>query len=85
MKSNVIFFLILLLFGVTVNAQVMLKKNEMSLKEALIAIAKDEQLKLVDSLDEKTSRQPLTQVLSGEGQVLLAKLSDVLWILTGIF
>ncbi|EKN4037911.1 secretin N-terminal domain-containing protein [Yersinia enterocolitica] len=77
MKSNVIFFLILLLFGVTVNAQVMLKKNEMSLKEALIAIAKDEQLKLVDSLDEKTSRQPLTQVLSGEGQVLLAKLSDV--------
>ncbi|KOY62973.1 secretin N-terminal domain-containing protein [Photorhabdus heterorhabditis] len=77
MKSKVVFFFLLCLIGTTANAQVMLKKDEMNLKEALIAIAKDEQLKLVDGLDDKTSRQPLTQVLRGEGTELLAKLSDV--------
>ncbi|MBF4427774.1 secretin, partial [Vibrio anguillarum] len=58
-------------------ASVLIKQQDIDLKGALSAIAKDMQVKLVNDLDDKTQRQILTQTLSGEGPELLRRLSDV--------
>lgn len=69
--------LVLCCLTFTVQADVMIKQQDMNLIEALDAIAKDMQLKLVSNLDTQTQNQPMTQTLSGPGPVLLGKLSKV--------
>ncbi|HDI3167981.1 TPA: secretin, partial [Vibrio cholerae] len=69
--------LVLCCLTFTVQADVMIKQQDMNLIEALDAIAKDMQLKLVSNLDMQTQNQPMTQTLSGPGPVLLGKLSKV--------
>ncbi|MGT0149061.1 hypothetical protein ACT691_02255 [Vibrio metschnikovii] len=51
----------------------MIKQEDIDLKGALSAIAKDMQVKLVNDLDDQTQRHTLTQTLSGEGSVLLKR------------
>ncbi|CAB1261483.1 secretin [Vibrio cholerae] len=58
-------------------ASVLIKQQDIDLKGALSAIAKDMQVKLINDLDDKIQRQVLTQTLSGEGPELLRQLSDV--------
>lgn len=58
-------------------ASVIIKQQDIDLKGALSAIAKDMQVKLVNDLDDKTQRHILTQTLSGEGPEILSQLSDV--------
>lgn len=73
--SRILFALCCLTFGT--QAEVFIKQQDMDLKQALDAIAKDMQLKLASEIDSKTSSQAITQTLSGSGPVLLAKLSNV--------
>ncbi|EJU9689733.1 secretin N-terminal domain-containing protein [Vibrio cholerae] len=73
--SRILLALCCLTFGA--QADVFIKQQDMDLKQALDAIAKDMQLKLVSDIDSKTSSQPITQTLSGSGPVLLTKLSNV--------
>lgn len=61
----------------TCQAKVFIKQSDIDLKGALAAIAKDMQLKLVDDIEEKKAKQPITQTLSGDGLDLLDQLSDV--------
>ncbi|MGI2126960.1 secretin N-terminal domain-containing protein [Shewanella oncorhynchi] len=76
MKSRIL--LIFLLFtAFTCQAKVFIKQSDIDLKGALAAIAKDMQLKLVDDIEEKKAKQPITQTLSGDGLDLLDQLSDV--------
>ncbi|EIW7482440.1 secretin N-terminal domain-containing protein [Vibrio parahaemolyticus] len=69
--------LVLCCLTFTVQADVMIKQQDMNLIEALDAIAKDMQLKLASNLDTQTQNQPMTQTLSGPGPLLLSKLSKV--------
>lgn len=73
--SHILFVLCCLTF--TVHADVYIQQQDMDLKQALDAIAKDMQLKLVSDIDSKTSSQLMTQTLSGAGPVLLTKLAKV--------
>ncbi|WP_229616255.1 secretin N-terminal domain-containing protein [Vibrio parahaemolyticus] len=73
--SQLLLALCCLTFGA--QADVFIKQEDMDLKQALEAIAKDMQLKLVSDIDSKTSSQPITQTLSGSGPMLLSKLSSV--------
>lgn len=76
MKSRIL--LIFFLFtAFTCQAKVFIKQSDIDLKGALAAIAKDMQLKLVDDIEEKKTKQPITQTLSGDGLDLLDQLSDV--------
>ncbi|WP_188014092.1 secretin N-terminal domain-containing protein [Photobacterium damselae] len=73
--SHILFVLCCLTF--TAHADVYIQQQDMDLKQALDAIAKDMQLKLVSDIDSKTSSQLMTQTLSGAGPVLLTKLAKV--------
>lgn len=72
-------FLIIFLgfISIVVQAKVFLAQENIDLKGALSAIAKDMQVKLVANLDDKTERQLITQSLSGEGLLLLGELSEI--------
>ncbi|WP_188009280.1 secretin N-terminal domain-containing protein [Grimontia hollisae] len=69
--------LILCCLSFTASADVLIKQQDMDLRQALDAIAKDMQLKLVSNIDSKTGSQPITQTISGSGPALLAELSAV--------
>lgn len=69
--------LVLYCLTFTAHANVYIQQQDMDLKQALDAIAKDMQLKLVSDIDSKTSSQLMTQTLSGAGPELLTKLAKV--------
>lgn len=58
-------------------ANVFIKQQDMNVGEALSAIAKDINLKLVDQLSSELERQVISRPLSGEGKALLSELSQV--------
>ncbi|EKT64633.1 secretin N-terminal domain-containing protein [Providencia burhodogranariea] len=67
----------LCMWSLIANAQIVLKKDDMTLQEALVSLAKDEQLKLVNNLDEKLGRQQIKQVISGDAIDILDELSEI--------
>ncbi|EMA4781835.1 secretin [Providencia rettgeri] len=64
-------------WAINANAQILLKKNDATLQEVLTLIAKDEQLKLINNLDEKLARQHLRQIIDGDAIDILIELSEV--------
>ncbi|EGQ9519404.1 secretin [Vibrio parahaemolyticus] len=60
-----------------VHANVFIKQQNMNVGEALNAIAKDMNLKLVDQLGSKAKKQVISRPLSGEGKALLSELSQI--------
>ena len=54
-----------------VHSEVLVKEQNINLKSALKAIAKEMQVKLYEDIDENTENQLITQTLSGKGLVLL--------------
>lgn len=78
MKSKCWLLLILCCLSYGVQANILIKQHDMNVKQALNAIARDMQLKLVDSaFDEKKDKQVITQDLSGDSMKLLNQLSSV--------
>ncbi|WP_318452429.1 secretin N-terminal domain-containing protein [Photobacterium leiognathi] len=75
MKIRLSIFLFLM--STFVHSEVLVKQQNINLKSALKAIAKEMQVKLYEDIDENTENQLITQTLSGKGLVLLRKLSDV--------
>ncbi|EMC3731974.1 secretin [Vibrio cholerae] len=69
--------LILFFCATVTHASILIKQDDIDLRAALSAIAKDMQVKLVNDLDDQTQRHTLTQTLSGEGSVLLKQLSEI--------
>ncbi|MBU2895893.1 secretin N-terminal domain-containing protein [Vibrio hepatarius] len=76
-KYKKLILLCLVLFAPMIQAEVLIKQQDINLQTALKAIAKDMQVKLVDDIDSKTERQLITQTLSGNGPDLLEQLSEV--------
>lgn len=60
-----------------VHANVFIKQRDMNVEQALNAIAKDMNLKLVDTLEGEIGRKVVSRTLSGEGKTLLSELSQV--------
>ncbi|EKT60098.1 type II secretion system protein GspD [Providencia sneebia] len=75
--SIFLFSILFFMWSMIANAQIVLKKDDMTLQEALISIAKEEQLKLIDKLEDKLAKQNLSQVLSGDAIDILNELSEV--------
>lgn len=70
-------FFILLIYSSIVNAEIVLKKDSVTLNEVLNAIAKDKQLKLVNNINEKKNKAQINQMIEGESVDILYTLSDV--------
>lgn len=78
MKFKCWLLLTLCFLSYEVQANILIKQHDMNVKQALNAISRDMQLKLVDSaFDIKKGEQVITQDLSGDSMDLLAKLSTI--------